>query len=69
MMTWTCNNFTGHYPVGTALFVAADNIEVAILLIEKKLNEIGLPQKIDPQQLIPVPTHHRYVRILNDGNY
>ena len=69
MATWTCNNFKGHYPVGTALVVTADNIALAILLVEDKLKEIGLPQTIDPEQLIPLPTHHRHIRILCDGNY
>lgn len=69
MMTWTCNNFTGHHRVGTALVVTADNIELAIKLVENKLEEIGLPQQIEPQQLVPLPTHHRHVRILCDGDY
>ena len=69
LMTWTCNNFIGHYSVPVALVVTADNIEVAIKLIENKLSEIGLPQTIKPEQLVPLPTHHRYIRILSDGDY
>jgi len=69
MTTWTCNDFKGHYPVGTALIVSADNIKLAITLVEKELDRIGLPQTIKPEQLIPCPTHHRYVRVLNNGNY
>ena len=67
MTTWTCNSFAGHWPVGTALVVTADNIELAIKLVEGKLAEEGLSQKIKAEQLIPLPTHHRYVRILNTG--
>lgn len=69
MNTWTCNNFKGHWPVGSALVVTADNIELAIMIVERKLREEGLQQTIKPEQLIPLPTHHRYVRILVDGNY
>ena len=69
MMTWTCNNFKGHYPVGTALVVSADNVGLAIILVEAKLEEMGLAQTIKPEQLIPFITNHRYVRVLNDGNY
>jgi hypothetical protein len=69
MMTWTCNNFTGHNPVGTALVVTADNIEQAILMIERELIACNLPQTIKPEQLIPLPTHHRHIRILCDGDY
>jgi hypothetical protein len=69
MITWTCNNFKGHYPVGSALVVTADDVWTAIILVEKALKEAGLEQTIAPDQLIPMPTHHRYVRILVDGNY
>lgn len=69
LKTWTCNNFKGHYPVGTALIVTADNVDLAIDMIEAELERIGLPQTINREQLIPCPTHHRYLRILNDGNY
>lgn len=69
MMTWTCNNFEGHYPVGRALIVTADNIELAIQLVEQELKTHGLPQKIKPEQLIPYPTHHRYVRVLCNGDH
>jgi hypothetical protein len=69
MKTWTCNSFIGHYPVGTALVVSAENVEMAIILIEEKLSSIGLEQTIEPDQLVPLPTRHRHVRILHDGDY
>lgn len=69
MMTWTCNNFTGHYPVGVAAVVTADNVELAIILLEAELTRIGLPQKIKAEQLIPMVTSTRKVRILCDGDY
>ena len=69
LKTWTCNNFKGHYPVPTALVVTADNIELAVTMIEEELERQGLQQTIQPEQLIPCPTHHRYVRILSNGDY
>ena len=69
IMTWTITDFDGHYPVGTAAVVTAESVEVAIVLLEKELDNIGLPQKIKPEQLIPMVTGSRKVRILNDGNY
>ena len=69
MKTWTCTTFTGHYPVGTALVVTADNIDIAIDLVEKELAQRSLPQKLQRDQLIPLPTNHRHVRILRDGDY
>jgi hypothetical protein len=69
LTTWTCNNFTGRWPVPATLVVTADNIETAIKLVEKELFKIGLSQTIKPEQLVPLPTHHRHVRILSDGDY
>ena len=69
MMTWTCNNFKGHYPVGTSLVVSAETVDMAIILCERELEAIGLKQTIKRYQMIPFPTHHRYCRILQTGDY
>ena len=69
MPTWTCNSFKGNNPVGVGAIVSAETIEIAILLLEGELCAINLPQVIKPEQLIPLPTNHRYARILTDGNY
>jgi hypothetical protein len=69
MKTWTCRRFDGHWPVGTALVVTAENIDVAIDLVEKELAARDLPQKIEQDQLVLLPTHCRHVRILCDGDY
>ena len=69
MKTWTITNFNGHYPVGTSAVVTAENIETAIIWLEKELDNIGLTQKIKPEQLIPMVTSSRKVRILCDGDY
>lgn len=68
-MTWTINNFKAHYPSGGAAVVTADNVQMAIYLLEQELERAGLKQKIKPEQLIPMVTTSRYVRILCDGDY
>lgn len=69
MPTWTITDFKGHWPVGCAAVVTAENTEMACRWLERELAARGLPQQIKPQQLVPVVTSTRWVRILNDGNY
>lgn len=69
MKTWTITGFEGHWAVGTAAVVTAENVEMAINLLESELSRIGLTQEIKPEQLIPMVTSSRKVRILCDGNY
>jgi len=69
MMTWTINTFDGHYPVGTAAVVTSESVEMAVIWLEKELDRIGIPQKIKNEDLIPMVTSSRNVRILSDGNY
>lgn len=69
MMTWTITSFEGHWPVGCAAVVTADDVETACRLLERELAVQGLSQTIRPEQLVPFVTSTRYVRILNDGNY
>ena len=68
MKTWTCNNFNGYEYYGS-LTVTADNVQLAITMIETQLIQMGLQQTIKPEQLVPLPTHHRHVRILWNGEY
>lgn len=42
MRIFYSTDFTGHYPVGSAAIVIAENIEEASLLIDRKLNEQDL---------------------------
>lgn len=46
MMTWTCAGFKGHWPVGTAATVTADNVQLACELLEKELDRVGLPRML-----------------------
>jgi len=69
MKTWTINSFSGYYPVGTAAIVTAETVTRAINILEDELSRCGLTQEIKPEQLIPMVTSSRNVRILCDGNY
>ena len=65
-MIFTCDSFDGHYPVGVAAVVDAENATEAARLLQNELIGHGLPQNIDPEQMEPLS---RKVTILCDGNY
>ena len=69
MKTWSIVGFDGYWPVGTSAVVTAETVAVAITLLEERLAEIGLPQTIKPEQLVPVVRSTRWVRILQNGDY
>jgi hypothetical protein len=60
--------FTGHYPVGTSALVIAPTVEEATNMLNQKLANIGLPQKVESKDMIYV-SHKSQVIILNDGEY
>ena len=64
-MIWTCNTFTGYYPVGTAAVVEAETAEQASAKLVVELDKIGLPQR-EPPRMVPF---YGGVVILDDGNY
>jgi hypothetical protein len=68
MRVYTCNNFTGHYPVGTAAVVAAKDRAQAASRLNAELKKAGLPGDRTAKDLIPF-TVAETVRILCDGNY
>jgi hypothetical protein len=67
MYVFTCNDFEGFYPVGTAAVVVANNEEEAKKMLIDELDKRGLPQT-DPT-LTFVHTLSPSVHILCDGNY
>lgn len=69
MKVFTCHNFKGHHPVGTAAVVVAGNAEDAATILTGHLYAIGLPQIIDPKQMDEVAMTGLYVRVLCDGDY
>lgn len=48
---YTCNNFRGHYPVGSAAVVVAADHEHGANLLEQLLTAQGLSQIVAPGQL------------------
>lgn len=69
MNVYTCSSFTGHWPVGVAAVIVADDIYAARAALEKRLKVIGLDQRVDLTQLDPVDVEIASVRILCDGDY
>ena len=67
MYVFMCNDFEGHYPVGTAAVVVARTHAEAKQMLIDALDKQGLPQT-DPT-LVPVDTLYPSVHILCDGNY
>ena len=68
MKTFTNISFVGHWPVGTAAVVHAEDERQAASLLETALEKAGLPQKIDPAMMVEIPQGECAV-ILADGNY
>ena len=68
MKVFTCTNFEGFYPVGTAAVVVAENVTEADMLLRNKLNSIGLQQD-DELILEELSLNSSVVVILRDGNY
>jgi len=69
MNIYTCNSFSGQYPVGTSAVIVAESVDDAKKRLENELKRIGLEQKINPEQIKVVETDLPDVIILNDGNY
>ena len=66
---FTCNDFKGHYPVGTAAIALATCKEEAVYLLEKQLAKEGLPQKLDADWVLEAFASEPMADILCDGNY
>lgn len=60
LMTWTYSNSD------IAIVVTADNIELAMEIVQSALDVRQIDRKVKPEYLIPLPTHHRHMRTLYD---
>ena len=68
--TYTCNNFIGAYPVGTAAVIVAGSVIEAKQLLRAKLAGIGLPQpELYVLEVHRVRTSKPDVIILCNGDY
>lgn len=68
-MIFTCRSFTGHYPVGVAAVVQADNAEEAARLLNEELKTHGLKGDAEPHKMIPWVGGVDVVRVLCNGDY
>lgn len=62
-------SFEGHYPVGTAALVRANNPKEAAKLLNRELEKQGLPASARPELMYLFSDESPAVVILNDGNY
>lgn len=69
LKVFTCTEFKGHYPVGTAATVVAVDAEDAAMLLTGYLYGLGLGQSINAEQMEELDLTKIGVKILNDGNY
>lgn len=74
MKIFTCKTFTGHYPVGVAAVVAANDAETAAAVLNDHLKQdFMLPGDAKASDMvefqIPSWTNQTAVRVINDGNY
>lgn len=74
MKIFTCNNFIGHYPVGTAAVMSAENEEQARAILATELERVGLLKYNNPAnwEIVEFPTIALLTPtclILRDGDY
>lgn len=70
MWVYTCNSFTGHYPVGTAAVIVATDKYHALDILQEQLIELNLPQdNLTINDIKSVSLDKEQVIILCDGNY
>lgn len=69
MNVYTHTKFSGHYPIGTAAVVVAENKRQAAKLLSTELAKRGLPQEIDLRHLERLFTTKNCVVVLRDGDY
>lgn len=66
---YACNQFTGHYPVGTAAVVVAKSQEHAADVLNKQLRLQGLPGDATANMMALVVQIAPQAVVLCDGNY
>jgi len=69
MKIYTCNRFTGFYPVSSAAVVSAESQARAATILNAELRSLGLKGDAEPADLIEFPFNDEHVGILVDGDY
>jgi hypothetical protein len=66
---YVCNQFTGHYPVGSAAVVVAESQQRAAQILNDQLREQGLIGDATANMMALVVQKAPQAIILCDGNY
>ena len=69
MNVWTCVDFRGHWPVGTAAVVIAPTAFEARRILMAELERKGLAQKVPYEAIHRIYTNVNQAVILNDGDH
>lgn len=73
MKVFYTTEFSGHWPVGTAAVVVAENAEQAYLMLKEELknHSIGLAGQddFDASSFSELNTRYATAVVLNDGDY
>lgn len=71
MKVFTCNDFVGFWPVGTAAVVIAEDVSQARCLLDGELHKLGLIQLAPPNEytITEIDTTLQQAIILCDGDY
>ena len=70
MKYYICSEFEGHWPVGVAAVMRADNLDAAIRKLEDELSTRGLTQDIKPGNVVCLDDYTGELAIVMcDGNY
>ena len=69
MNVYTCTDFKGHWPVGVAAVIIANDEDDAVTILQRKLAASGLKQDVSPESIKKVDLRWAEAFILNDGDY
>lgn len=70
MRLWTCNDFKGHWPVGSAAVVLAENEDRARELLDAAIKGRSLPDGLQSDEpIVEVDMGVEQAIVLCDGNY
>ena len=68
LKVFVCSDFVGHWPVGTAAVMVAEDEDEAWVILKDILEKSGLPQTETPE-ILRLSLTNKMVLVLNDGNY
>ena len=69
MKVYMNNTFSGHYPVGSAAVVVAENKQSAAAMLSEILTRNGLSQEVTPSSMMEVDLNKPNTYLLADGEY